>query len=120
MSLGRNVKLTAPASTRGANRAVYSGILGAEVLSPTPKMDIFRFEDGACVGVEFVPDAIALTVEQARRGAWLEFVVPDLDGAIAALAAEGIEPFEYVDTQHAYFQGPGGQVFRLAAAPVTA
>lgn len=115
MSLGPNVKITAPASTRAAQHALYAGVLGCDVLTPTPQMDVFRFPDGACVGVAFVPDAEALTPAQAMRGAWLEYRVADVDRTTAALAELGLTPFDYVDATHRYFQAPGGQVFRLAA-----
>lgn len=115
MSLGPNVKITAPEATRRAQQALYADALGCAVRHPTPEMDVFVFPDGACVGVAFVPEGEALSVEQARRGAWLEYRVADVDRVVAALAAQGLTPFAYHDTAHRYFQAPGGQVFRLAA-----
>lgn len=115
MSLGPNVKITAPEATRAAQHALYAGLFGCKVIHPTPTMDVFVFPDGACVGVAFVPAAEALTVEQAKRGAWLEYRVDDVDGTVAALAEQGLTPFAYHDATHHYFQAPGGQVFRLAA-----
>lgn len=116
MSLGKNVKITAGVSTRVQQTALYVGVLGCEVLHPTPTMDVFRFADGACIGIAFVADSTALTTEQALLGAWLEFVVPDVDGVITKLAELGMTPFDYSDPSHRYFQAPGGQVFRLATA----
>jgi hypothetical protein len=115
-TLGANVKITAGVSPRVRQTALYAGVFGCEVLHPTPTMDVFRFPTGACVGIAFVPDDAALTPTQAGLGAWLEFVVPDVDAATGALAELGIEPFEYVDPTHRYVAAPGGQIFRLAPA----
>ncbi len=113
-TIGRNAKLITNASERGRVRAFYEGILGATHVAPKPDMDLYKFPDGFSLGVEFVDAAHALSVDDAKKGAWLEVVVDDVAATKARLGDLGITPFDYVDRAHTYFQAPGGQVFRLA------
>jgi hypothetical protein len=55
-----------------------------------------------------------LSPAQHLHAVWLEFEVDDVDRVRNELARLGIEPFDYEDQAHPYFQAPGGQVFRLA------
>jgi hypothetical protein len=75
---------------------------------------VFTFEGGASVAFFYVSADQALTPPQHLQAIWLEFEVEDVARTTDALARLGIEPFEYADRTHPYFQAPGGQVFRLA------
>ncbi len=112
-TLGRNVKITAPKSAREAARAMFAA-LDAKHAAPSPTMDVFAL-DGGSIGFEYVADASALTAAQMRIAPWLELAVADVDAARERLAALGLERVAYRDHTHAYFAGPGGFVFRLAA-----
>ena len=100
---------------REALRTMFTRGLGAsEVTRKGEPLDVFELEKGALVGVEL--DDTALDEAAARKGAWLEFLVGDPDATARALDAQGVKRVEYDDKDHAYFQAPGGPVFRLARA----
>lgn len=100
---------------REAVRAMFTRGLGAADITPKDgPLDVFELESGAVIGVEL--DANALDEASARKGAWLEFLVVDPDATARTLDAQGLKRVEYDDAQHAYFQAPGGPVFRLARA----
>jgi hypothetical protein len=112
--IGLNHRLTVPNTLKKETRALYEGVLGGTVTSPRPDVEIFTFSDGSGIGVFYIDPREALTPEQHRKAIWLEFEVDDEPGAASKLQALGMEPFEYFDKAHKYFQAPGGQVFRLA------
>lgn len=112
MKLGNNVKITVGASHRGRAREVF-GALGANLLTPAPQLDVFSV-GGSNIGYAYVPDGEALTLAQMRIAPWLELCVDDVAGTGARLEALGIERIAYHDTEHPYYAGPGGVVFRLA------
>ena len=105
-------------STRGfwgkADVAARHETAGGAVLSPGTDVVVFTFDGGASVAFFYVPASQALTPPQHLQAIWLEFEVDDVARTTDALARLGIEPFEYEDRTHPYFQAPGGQVFRLA------
>ena len=112
--LGKNVKVTAPASVRPRVRAMFEA-LGAAVKQPAPPMEVYVFGDNN-VGFQYVPDSEALTPAQMRIAPWLELLVADVPAATAKLEALGTERVPYHDQEHPYFAAPGGVVFRLALA----
>jgi hypothetical protein len=114
-SLGRHTKWTIGISHRDAVRRVLTeGLgLGAEP-GPAPDFELFVTADDGRIGVTFVPDADALDADAQAKGVWLELVVDDTDARAAALERHGAKRLDYVDHSHAYFQVPGGPVFRLA------
>jgi hypothetical protein len=125
--IGRHHHLDVDERLRADTRAVYEGVLagkltslqdnetaGGAVLAPETDVEIFTFDDGASIATFYVPSERALTPQQHLHAIWLEFEVDDVDRATAELAELGIEPLEYEDRTHPYFQAPGGQVFRLA------
>lgn len=115
--LGKNVKVTAPASVRPRVRALFEA-LGATVKQPAPPMEVYVFPTPGGdnnVGFQYVPDAEALTPAQMRIAPWLELRVADVAAAAAKLEALGTERIPYHDQEHPYFAAPGGVVFRLAA-----
>ncbi len=113
-TLGKNVKITAPASARAQARAVFAAI-GARLVTPEDRMDVFALDGGSNIGFAYVAEPEALTASQMRIAPWLEIVVDDVDATRDRLEALGLARVDYVDKAHPYFVGPGGVVFRLAA-----
>jgi len=111
---GMNLKLTIEESHRPRVRALFVDILGARAVAPTPRLEAYKTEDGGSVGVFYVPATEALSTEDQRKGAWLEFRVDDPDAVASRIVASGVAPVAYEDKSHHYFQVPGGPVFRLA------
>jgi hypothetical protein len=109
------MKITIAEEHRANVRKLFVDVLGASVKQPMPALDAYALEDGF-VGVEFVPTASALSTEDHRKGTWLEFLVSNPSATARQLDAAGVSRIEYADPAHAYFQIPGGPVFRLAAA----
>ena len=126
-NIGRHHHLDVDEQFRTPTRALYEGILGGKltslrdnetaggaVLPHGADVEVFTFDGGASVAFFYVPAGRALTPPQHLQAIWLEFEVDDVARTTDALARLGIEPFEYEDRTHPYFQAPGGQVFRLA------
>ena len=112
---GNHQKWIVRPAHREALRAVLTRALGASAVSPpNAPMDVFELADGSHIGVEIDPEALDDT--QARKGTWLEFRVEDPEATARALDAIDVRRVEYTDKAHAYFQAPGGPVFRLAKA----
>jgi hypothetical protein len=115
-TLGRNIRSAAPLSARDRIRAFWIGVFGCDHMSPRADVDVFAFRDGSRIGVYFVDDADALDDEQHRKGGtWIEIRVDDEQAMRDAIAAAGAARLSYHDDGHAYFQAPGGQIFRVAA-----
>lgn len=108
---GRNQKWIVRPEHREAMRALFLKGFDAALRTPMPELDMFELSDGTNVGVFFEADA--LDESQARKGAWLEFLVEEPGTAAEKLAALSVTRVEFSDTKHAYFQAPGGPVFRL-------
>ncbi len=111
---GRNQKWIVRPEHRGQVRALFLKGFEAGLKTPSPELDLFELADGTNVGVFF--EAEALDEVQARKGAWLEFLVEDPAASAEHLAALAIARVDFSDKSHAYFQAPGGPVFRLAQA----
>jgi hypothetical protein len=114
-TLGKNVRITIDRELRGKLRAVLEGVLGCEVMSPMPNIDVYRYAGGS-LGAYLVSTAEALPAAELRKAPWLELCVADPAAVKKGLAALGMTPFEYHDKQHDYYELPGGVVFRLAQA----
>jgi hypothetical protein len=109
---GSNIKMTASPSVRDAMRAAFEGPLGCTRQSPNDTIDLFAFEDGASVAVDYL-EAVLTPEQHKAMGTWIEFAVDDEEATAAALeACDGVSSFSFV-TEHRYFQLPSGQVFRL-------
>jgi hypothetical protein len=108
------MKMTAAREHRDALRAVFEGVLGCQRRSPNDTIDLFAFEAGESLGIDYVAASEALSPADLRRaGTWIEIAVDDEEATAAALeATAGVTPFTFV-TEHRYYQLPSGQVFRL-------
>ena len=111
-TLGKNIKVTAPRSSRIAARALFSK-LDTKLITPMENLDVFAYEGGS-IGFEYVADADALTPAQMRIAPWLEIAVDNVEARREQLLALGLEQMEYRDKERPYFIGPAGVVFRLA------
>lgn len=112
---GTNMKLTIATQWRPRVRALFVDVLGASALQPTEDLEVYRLDDGGNVGVYYVDASEALSPEDQQKGAWLEFRVDDPDVTNRKVRASGVAQIEHPhDREHAYFQVPGGPVFRLA------
>jgi hypothetical protein len=113
---GSNMKMSVDGAHRESMRRVMEGVLGCQRQSPNDTIDLFGFDDGASVAVDYVnADAVLTAEEHKASGTWIELAVDDADGDAAALEADpDVRSFSFV-TGHRYFQLPGGQVFRLQA-----
>jgi hypothetical protein len=87
--------------------------VGGAVLSADTDVEVFTFDGGGSIGCFYVPADQALRPPEHLQAIWLEFEVDDVGRTTAELGRMGIQPFEYEDQTHPYFQAPGGQVFRL-------
>jgi hypothetical protein len=114
---GSNIKMTVAPGLQQQTRAVFEGVLGCERLTvpgkaPNASIDLFAFEDGASIAVDYADDVLTAAQHKAM-GTWFELEVADEEVTANALeACEGVVAFSFV-TEHRYFHLPGGQVFRL-------
>lgn len=114
--LGPNLRCVAEDTGRETIRAFFTEVFDAAVSQPTSSMDVFSF-GGSNIGFDFVPAGKALSEEQQRdMGVWIEVEVSDVAATEALLTARGRARLEVREQDHAYFQVPGGPVFRLADA----
>ncbi|MEM9454043.1 MAG: VOC family protein [Myxococcota bacterium] len=114
--LGSNVRCVAALEHRDAIMRFYTEIFGARAVHPAPDLDVYAMDGDSHVGVYFVPAEQALTPKQHEAvGTWIELAVDDVDAIQAELERRSFAPLQYHDKEHAYFQAPGGQVFRLAS-----
>lgn len=111
ITLGQNVKITAPESSRAKARELF-GKLDARINPISERFDQFCLGD-TNIGYEYVPDAEALTPAQMRRAPWIELSVDDPAAAKKTMLELGLEQVEYRDKSHDYFVGPAGFVFRI-------
>ncbi|MBK7584512.1 MAG: hypothetical protein IPI67_30455 [Myxococcales bacterium] len=116
-TLGNNTKWTIAAEHRDSVRRILTEGLGlASKPGPSPDFDLYVLADGGMVGVAFVDRPAALDDSQQAKSAWLEFAVDDAERRTDALAKLGALRVDYTDKAHAYFQIPGGPIFRLKAS----
>ncbi len=112
-AMGLNVKITASRAHAGRWRSLFEA-LGVSGIDSPPDAEVARLGDGGHLGVFFVDAVDALPEELAVRAPWLELRVADPAAAGRALDALETPRLAYQDREHAYFQAPGGFVFRLA------
>lgn len=111
---GQNQKWIVRPGHRDAMRALFLKGFDAALSTPMEGLDLFKLSDGLSVGVFYEEDALDEAL--ARKGAWLEFAVDDAAACAELLEKLGVARVAFSDTSHAYFQAPGGPVFRIAPA----
>lgn len=115
-SIGPNMKWEMDEKQRDSIRQFFGEVVGCKIdAGPFPQMDLFRFDGGFTVGINFLATAEVLDAQSWKKAPWLEIIVDDIDRVAQALRDMGHHEFDYVDTSHLYFQGPGNIVFRLAS-----
>src|SRR6516162_2693895 len=99
ITLGSNVKITAPLSARPKIRVVFEALAASR--GGSGEWDLFAVPGGH-IGFTYVPDAEALTPAQMLLAPWLEIGVPDVEVARAQLEALGITRLPQEDKTHPY------------------
>ena len=118
---GTHSKMIARLSDRVRLQTFYRDVLGCEVgegplhVGGPGDTDLIRFPNGFSAVVHY--DDSALHDAELKKAIWLELFTDDTAHLEQKIQAFGIQPFEYFDKDHFYFQAPGGQVFRVAAKP---
>lgn len=113
--IGANMKLIIARSQREKARAAFEALGAVIAEGPVAHLELYRIE-GLQIGAFYVDEGEALSHLDARRGAWLEFAVADVDGMAKRLDALGLDRIDDADKDHPYLQIPGGPVFRLTPA----
>ena len=114
-TLANRMHTFAPPSTREATVAFFTRVFDAKlmVLSSSPDVVAFAFADGSALSIEFT--SAALTMEQARRGTWIELRTQDVPALQRRILAAGVPRLHVPGSPLFYFQTPAGQVIRLAS-----
>lgn len=119
--LGNRVHIFAHPDSRDRVTWFFTTILGcddagsSETVHLPPTIQLFRFTDGAAMTVEYTEDA--LTMKDARRGAYLEVRTDDPEALQQQVRDAGLTEVDYPGTGYFYFQAPGGQVWRIVPRP---
>lgn len=115
---GTHSKMIAPHSARLRLQSFYRDVLGCHV-GKGPQhpggpedTDMIRFANGFSIVVHY--DDAALHEAELRKSIWLELLLDNAAQLERKIQEFGIQPFDYFDKDHFYFQAPGGQVFRVA------
>jgi len=111
-------------SERDRIRAFYRDVLGWTITRALDDKDDFRTGDGFYIsflyggggqavekGVVYAPEE-ALSDDDFLKAIFLELKADDVAGTRRRIVAFGVRVLDVPDP-HLYFQGPGGQVFRL-------
>lgn len=118
---GNHTKMIARPSVRARLQSFYRDVLGCDVgkgpqhVGGPPDTDLIRFPNGFTSVIHYYDSALDET--DLKKSIWLELLTDDAEQLAQKIRAFGIQPFEYFDQDHFYFQAPGGQVFRVAAKP---
>ena len=115
---GNHSKMIARPSNRLRLQSFYRDVLGCSV-GKGPQhpggpedTDLIRFANGFSVVVHY--NDAALGEADLKKSIWLELLTDNAAHLEQKIKAFGIQPFDYFDKDHFYFQAPGGQVFRVA------
>ncbi len=115
---GTHSKIVARPSDRFRLQSFYRDVLGCYV-GKGPRhpggpedTDLIRFANGFSIVVHY--NEAALSEMEQMKSIWLELVTDNPARLESNIQAFGIQPFDYFDKEHFYFQAPGGQVFRVA------
>ena len=123
ITFGTHYLLTIAQQDRQRVRAFYTTLLGCALHQSDggvtnnipPNIDLFEFPGHEIVGVQYVDDlAQLLTLDQHKRGCWMEIKTDDIPGLRQQLLDFGVQEIaDFWDPEHFYFHAPGGQVYRL-------
>ena len=123
ITFGTHYLLTISQQDREQVRAFYTTLLGCALHQSDggvtnnipPNIDLFEFPGKEVVGVQYVDDpAQLLTLDQHKRGCWMEIKTDDVAGLKQQLLDFGVQEItDFWDPAHFYFHAPGGQVYRL-------
>lgn len=122
-ALGARVHIFVRPERREQFTRLFGDVLETEVTEhdfglPHPIL-LVSLPDESRFSVEFsdlAPDADAeggSDDARAFRGAWIEFLTPDLAGCHQRLDEANVPSFRHPGSIHRYFSAPGGQVFRI-------
>lgn len=123
ITFGTHYLLTIGQHDRENVRAFYTTLLGCALHQSDggvtsnipPNVDLFEFPGHEVVGVQYVDDgAQVLTLDQHKRGCWMEIKTDDIPGLKQQMLDFGVQEItDFWDPEHFYFHAPGGQVYRL-------
>ena len=114
-TIGNHMKFNVHKSLRERVRSFYLDVLQCTTMpSPAPDLDLFLFPDSFVLGVFFCEQADVLSEEDHLKATRLEIKTNNVQEVKRRLVELGVKEVEYSDKTRFYFQGPGGQVFRLA------
>jgi hypothetical protein len=114
---GTHSKMIAHPADRSRIQEFYRDVLGCYVgkgpqhPGGPESTDLIRFANGLSIVVHY--DDSALGDAELRKSIWLELHADDAAELVRKIEAFGISRFDYFDKDNAYFQVPGGQVFRV-------
>lgn len=121
--LGARVDLFVRPEYRQRFQEVFRDALGCDVreleLGMAYPITLVSFPDGSSFSFEYSdaamtqPPAASLDYARAPRGAWIEFRTADVGAVQQKSRDAGVPSFSHTASPHAYFNAPGGQVFRI-------
>ncbi len=114
VTLGTHSKMTALPAERSAIRRFYHDVLECEQITSSERVDVFALGPRFSLGIIY--DDAAPSAAEMLKALWLELDVSDVEALKQRILDFGAAEIDYSDKSHFYFQAPGGQVFRLAAA----
>ena len=111
---GNHSKIIARPSDRSRLQSFYQDVLGC-YLGKGPQhpggpadTDLIRFANGFSMVVHYL-DA-ALSEAEQKKAIWLELLTDNPAQLAQKVQGFGIQPFDYFDKDHFYFQAPGGHI----------
>jgi hypothetical protein len=113
VSLGENSKMTVLPSERDRFQTFYRDVLGCKLIGKSKTVDLVQVGPHFYIGVSY--DDSALSESELLKSIWLELRTDHPEELKLKILKFGIKEIKYWDTEHFYFQAPGGQVFRLVA-----
>jgi catechol 2,3-dioxygenase-like lactoylglutathione lyase family enzyme len=111
VSLGENAKMTVLPSERDRFQRFYRDVLGCRVIEKSNTLDVVQAAPNFYIGVSY--DDSALSESEMMKSIWLDLRTDHAGELKQKILKFGIKEIKYWDTEHFYFQAPGGQVFRL-------
>lgn len=111
VSIGNHSKIIARHSDQERIRAFYRDVLGCVLTKESTEVDYFKFAGDFFMAVLY-QDAVS-SPEQLRQSIWLELRSDEPAALRKKIVDFGVTRIDIPGADHLYFQGPGGQVFRL-------